>query len=259
MESMHRPNPNVPPSAPPRSQWPDAFLELADTPLSGNSQPPADCRPAGPTVAHCPATSLQSAVAALTPTNLQTVLLPRSRAGTSDSWWGHVPFARLLIAELKPRSVVDLGLENGISFSAFCNAVKLVGLNSRCYAIEPWTREQCDTPNGRETVKPAVAFMRQHYASLAAFLAGPPELVADLFAPHTVDLIHIGALTEALLQTWLPKLSDRGVVLVHNTLDEKNLGSRQFWTKLRDRHPSFEFHHNGGLGVLSPGLAVPDF
>ena len=173
-----------------------------------------------------------------------------------------MPFARLLVPELNPHTVVDLGMEDGIAFSAFCSAVKLNGLASRCYAVDPWSGEP---PFGHDGgyASGIAALVREHYASFAVSLTGVPGLLADLFAPATVDLLHLGgkhtyASAKALFQAWLPKLSDRGVVLVHHTLDhEGDGGVLRFWEEVCQHHPSFEFHHNGGLGVVAPGSTAP--
>jgi hypothetical protein len=50
----------------------------------------------------------------------------------SSFWIEHIPFAMFLIDILRPRTVVELGAFTGVSYCAFCQAVKALDLDSRC-------------------------------------------------------------------------------------------------------------------------------
>src|SRR6516165_12838856 len=60
------------------------------------------------------------------------------RAGVGSAWYTHVPFAHWIVSILEPRTLVELGTQNGVSYSAFCEAVVRNSLETRCYAVDNW-------------------------------------------------------------------------------------------------------------------------
>ena len=186
-------------------------------------------------------------------------------------WWiGHIPFAYELIGRQRPNVIVELGTYSGSSFAAFCQAVEACGLDAKCYGIDLW---QGDIHMGKfedDIFEEISTYMTATYPAVASLVRKDFNEAAADFAEKSVDLLHIdGTHTfEAVsndFHTWLPKLSDRGVVLFHDlNVTVKNTGEkalrfgvRRFFDGVKDQYPHFEFSHCWGLGILVVGRSAP--
>ena len=93
----------------------------------------------------------------------------------------------------------------------------------------------------------------------APALLGLTGEAAASFAPSAVDLLLLGgqAGDAAVLdgfRAWLPKLSDRAVVLVHGaSLHPPGGGPTALWDELSAQYPSFAFPEQGGPGMVAVG------
>ncbi len=185
-------------------------------------------------------------------------------------WAGHIPFAFPLVKALSPRVIVELGVYNGTSFAAFCQAVKKLGLKTVCYGIDTWEGDvHMGKMNG--SVYPGLlSYCRQNYGAAAVLLRKTFDEASKDFADGSIDLLHIDGThtydaVKKDFETWLPKVSPRGAVVFHDVnVTRENLGPSaddygvgRLFDSLKNKYPSIEFKHSYGLGVLFTGTDVP--
>ncbi len=195
--------------------------------------------------------------------HLPSLLWASRRAGEPSAWHGHVAFAHWLVDVMRPRMIVELGTERGISFAAMCHAVAALGIPASCFAVDTW---QGDAHTGHydDTIFQSVnAFNEAHYSGFAKLLRCTFDEALGRFEPGSIDLLHIDGLHtyDAVrhdFETWLPKVSDRGVILFHDiAIRTGDFGVWKLWAELQERYPTFSFEHSAGLGVLAPGSTPP--
>ncbi len=202
-------------------------------------------------------------LAALTSELLGPPLWPACRPGAESAWWLHVPFAHWIVAASSPRTLVELGTHWGVSYAAFCNAVTRRGLSTRCYAVDTWRGDPHAGLYGEDVFEDFRRFHDQHFSGFSTILRCTFDAALGRMADRSIDLLHIDGLHtyEAVrhdFESWVPKLSNRGVVLFHDTnVRRDDFGVWRLWAELRERYPGFEFLHGFGLGILAVGENPP--
>ncbi len=193
--------------------------------------------------------------------------VPNYLAGQSAAWVEHVPFAFWLVDHLRPKVIVELGTHSGLSYFAFCEAVKRLELPARCFAVDTWKGDIHSGIYGTESdeiYNGVLGHNNANYYDFSTLVRATFDQALPQFTDRKIDLLHIDGRhfyedVKHDYESWAPKLSDRAVVLFHDTrVRVKDFGVHQLWAEVADGYPHFEFIHGHGLGVLGYGRDVPD-
>ncbi len=187
------------------------------------------------------------------------VVFMRPQYLAKSGWHEHVPFAFWLIEAHRPRCVVELGCHYGVSYFAFCQAVQAIGLDTRCYGVDTWKGDNHAGLYDESVFREVDAHNSALYSGFSRLVRSTFDQALDHFSDGEIDLLHIDGhhSFESVLhdfESWLPKLSDRAIVVMHDTnVRERGFGVYQLFEKLRGRYPGFDFLHGHGLGILGTG------
>ena len=178
---------------------------------------------------------------------------------SGSAWVEHLPFAFWVVEALHPGLFVELGTHNGHSYFSFCQAIKRLGLNTPSYAVDTWRGDDHAGHYDEAVFQQVSSYNQSHYREFSSLLCCTFDEAVARFADGTIDLLHIdGFHTYEVVrhdfETWLPKLSNKAVVLFHDTnVREGSFGVHKFFSQISKNYPHFEFIHGHGLGVLGVG------
>jgi hypothetical protein len=189
---------------------------------------------------------------------------PPDYAPPHSAWLEHAPFAFWLIETLRPRILVELGTHGGLSYFAFCQAVQRLQLDTCCYAVDTWKGDEHAGFYGEEVFRDVRKHNDQRYSAFSTLIRSTFDEASHHFRKQSIDLLHIDGRhfyddVKHDFETWQPKLSNRAVVIFHDTnVRERDFGVFALWRELCHERPHFEFFHGHGLGILGIGNDLPD-
>jgi len=181
----------------------------------------------------------------------------------SSGWFAHAPFAFWFTEVLQPKTIVELGTHHGYSYFVFCQVVQRLEIDTRCYAIDNWKGDEHTGFYGKEVFQKVKDYNDSRYSSFSRLIRSTFDEALEGFQDESIDLLHIDGRhfyedVKNDFENWLPKLSNRSVVILHDTnVRERNFGIHKYWEEVIDRYPHFEFLHGNGLGVLGTGKSLP--
>jgi hypothetical protein len=176
-----------------------------------------------------------------------------------NHWHKHTPFAFFLVELLRPARIVELGTWKGDSYCCICQAVATLGIEARATAVDLWGGDGQTREYGAEVLTELREFHDSRFGRFSELLLTSFDEALARVPNGSVDLLHIDGFHryEAVkhdLESWLPKVSERGVVLMHDTsVRDGDFGVWRVWEEVSREYPSFAFPHGNGLGVLAVG------
>ena len=180
------------------------------------------------------------------------------------SWHGHIPFAFFLVQALRPKVIVELGVHKGDSYCAFCQAVRKLKTECRCYGIDTWKGDPQAGFYGEEVLEELRQFHDELFGHFSTLIRSYFDDALAHFADRSIDLLHIDGCHDYEtvkhdFESWLPKVNKGGIVLLHDTAEKgKGFGVWKLWEEVSAGYPGFEFHHSHGLGMLVVGREIPE-
>lgn len=179
------------------------------------------------------------------------------------AWLEHAPFGFWLVDTLRPKSIVELGCQNGLSYFVFCQAVLTSCIDAQCYAIGDWKDRDGQPRGSDDNFELARRHNDIHYHAFSKLMRSEAGLAPQHFEDGSVGLLHIeGARSYSSVHAdftqWRSKLSPSGIILFHGTnLCESGFDATQLWREIKGDYQHFEFAHGHGLGVLGIGRDLP--
>lgn len=180
------------------------------------------------------------------------------------AWAEHLPFAMFAVSAARPRILVELGAWRGVSYCAFCQAVKETGQATRCYTVDTWKGDAHAGNLGEEALTVLRAHHDPRYADFSTLVQLSFDKAVKYFSDNSIDVLHIDGFhtfeaVEHDFQMWLPKMSNCGIMLFHDVnVRENDFGVWKFWEAAAAKYPSFDFLHGHGLGILAVGTNIPE-
>jgi hypothetical protein len=123
----------------------------------------------------------------------------RSTVGTSI-----YPFAFWIIDALRPRVLVELGLQNGDSYCAFIQAVDQLKLGTACYAISLY---------GEEMIEVLRRYHGPRYGQFSRLISSTFDDATGYFQENSVDLLHIDGVHTYGAASTVSRLGDQSLAL----------------------------------------------
>jgi hypothetical protein len=183
---------------------------------------------------------------------------------TFSAWSELIPTLFCIFSIARPRRFVELGTHNGMSFFAACQATEALALDTQCIAVDNWIGDPHASFHSDEVFDQFRANIKSNFPD-QFYIKSQFKHALECFEDASIDLLHIdGYHTYAAVkddfETWLPKMSQCGVILFHDiNVHEREFGVWRLWHELKDEYPSFSVPHCHGLGIICVGRQPSTF
>lgn len=171
----------------------------------------------------------------------------------------HLPFLFWLVETMRPASVVQLGLRDGVGFMGLCQAIDKLSLDSVCLGLNLTQDVGTKLPDKLRETHSAL------YSDFSSILTDDLHRAARHMRSAPIDLLVIDAAVDDAFLTslqahWTDLLSDHAVIVLH--APEERLSSpeaKSFHDGLLQAHPVISFPQaQPGLDVILYGKQHPD-
>ena len=172
-----------------------------------------------------------------------------------NSWHDHLHFAYDLVTNFRPSTLVELGVHYGDSYFTFCQAIRDQGLECKSFGVDRWSGE-IHAGFYDEEVWDIVSNYNHANYDFSCLIRKEFALALEDFEESSIDLLHLdGCHTYEVVKNdfcnWLPKISDQGIILLHDIHERSNgFGVWKLWEELKPDFKTFSFPFGHGLGLI---------
>src|SRR5204863_6994118 len=104
------------------------------------------------------------------------------------AWTPHMHFAYDLVAVLKPALLVELGVDRGESYFAFCQSALENKTGTRCFGIDTWRGDAHAGGYDETTFAQVSAHNRGNYAAFSTLIRSTFDGALPQFEASSVDI-----------------------------------------------------------------------
>jgi lipopolysaccharide biosynthesis protein len=182
----------------------------------------------------------------------------------SSAWIEHIPFAFWIVEVLKPKTLVELGVQTATSYFSFCQAVSRLNIDTLCYGVDSWKGDEHAGFYGEDIFGKVTNYNTKEFYRFSTLIKSTFDEAKEYFIDKSIDLLHIDGFHtyEAVkhdFEQWLPKLSNKSFVFFHDiNVRERNFGVFKLWEELKSEYEHFQFDFGHGLGIISIGKIIPE-
>ena len=170
-----------------------------------------------------------------------------------SAWTGHRKFAEWLVKEMKPKCIVELGVDYGYSTFVFANALK--GSNGTINGID-WFKGDAHA-SYRNTYKLIIDNIDKNNVKNINIIKGDFNEESKKWNKD-IDILHIDGFhtydaVKNDYNNW-NRFVKNGVILFHDvSIRRKGFGVYKFFREVDDGHKLY-FTHSAGLGIITKDI-----
>jgi hypothetical protein len=164
-----------------------------------------------------------------------------------------------VVTLLRPRRFVELGVHSGCSFFAANQVMNALDLTAEAIAVDTWQGDPQAGFYDNQVFADFSHVLQTRYPQRSYYIRATFNDAVHSFDDGSIDLLHIDGFhtydaVKNDFETWLPKMSDRGVIMMHDiTVYERDFGVWQLWSEITARYPTVSLQHCHGLGIVYVG------